>query len=146
MQQVFDPWTRARACGKPRILINDGFATHESLEVLTFCFENNIVLCRLPSHTSHKLQPLDVSVFAPLKSAYRDQVERLCRGGEDNIGKQHFTELYNAARNIAFTPRIIKSAFAKSGLWPLDPDCVLRETHKPPAELNILPMQESGQR
>ena len=55
LQKVFDPQTRARANGKPRILINDGFTTHESLEVLQFCFENNIVLCRLPSHTSHKL-------------------------------------------------------------------------------------------
>ena len=53
VQRVFDPLTRARANGKPRI--NDGFGTHESLEVLTYCFENNIILCRLPSHTSHKL-------------------------------------------------------------------------------------------
>lgn len=67
IQHVFDPLTRATACGKPRILVNDGFATHESLEVITFCFDNNIILCRLPSHTSHKLQPLDVGVFAPLK-------------------------------------------------------------------------------
>jgi hypothetical protein len=29
-------------------------------------------LCRLPSHTSHKLQPCDVAVFAALKAAYRD--------------------------------------------------------------------------
>ncbi|KAL1641204.1 hypothetical protein SLS61_010183, partial [Didymella pomorum] len=42
----------------------DGFGTHESLEVLKFCYENNIVLCRLPSHSSHKLQPCDVA-FTP---------------------------------------------------------------------------------
>jgi hypothetical protein len=71
MKQVFDPQTKARAGQKPRILIFDGFGPHETLEVLEFCFENNIILCRLPSHTSHKLQPCDVAVFGPLKTAYR---------------------------------------------------------------------------
>jgi hypothetical protein len=64
-RRVFDPQTKPRANGKPRILINDGFTAHESLEVLKFCHENNIILCRLPSHTSYKLQPCDVAVFGP---------------------------------------------------------------------------------
>ena len=50
------PQTRARAQGKPRILINDGFAAHESLDVLEFCFKNNIVLCRLPFAVSYVSQ------------------------------------------------------------------------------------------
>lgn len=72
IQHVFDPQTKARANRRPRILISDGFGTHESIEVLRFCYENNIILCRIPSHTSHKLQPCDVGVFGPLKSAYRE--------------------------------------------------------------------------
>jgi hypothetical protein len=68
---------------------------------MTFCYENNIILCRLPSHTSHKLQPCDVAVFGPLKTAYREQVERLFRGGAGTIGKQHFMLLYSRARVTA---------------------------------------------
>ena len=45
LQHVFDPLTRSRANQKLRVLINDGFGTHESLEVMKFCFENNIILC-----------------------------------------------------------------------------------------------------
>jgi hypothetical protein len=71
---------------------------------LEFCFENNIRLCRFPSHTSHKLQPCDVGVFAPLKSAYRDEVERLWRGGANTVRKEHFTSLYGPAREKALTP------------------------------------------
>jgi hypothetical protein len=71
LKSVFDPQTKAQAQQKPRILISDGFGTHETLEILEYCFENNILPCRLPSHTSHKLQPCDVGVFAPLKAAYR---------------------------------------------------------------------------
>jgi DDE superfamily endonuclease len=70
---------------KPRILICDGFGTHESLEVMQYCFENHIILCRIPSHTSHKLQPCDVGVFGPLKAAYREQVERLYRQSASSI-------------------------------------------------------------
>ncbi len=52
---VSDPQTKSRADLQPRILINDGFAARKSLEVLQFYYENNIILCRLPSHTSCKL-------------------------------------------------------------------------------------------
>jgi DDE superfamily endonuclease len=75
LKLVFDPQTKERANKKPRVLICDGFGTHETLEILEFCFENNILLCRLPSHTSHVLQPCDISVFGPLKTAYRSQLE-----------------------------------------------------------------------
>jgi len=57
--------------------ISNCFGTHETLEALEFCFENNIILCRFPSHTSYKLQPCDVGLFAPLKAAYRDEAKRL---------------------------------------------------------------------
>ncbi|KAJ5745113.1 hypothetical protein N7520_010295 [Penicillium odoratum] len=127
VEHVFDPQTRDRAGDRPRLLICDGFGTHESLEVMKFCFANRIILCRLPSHTSHKLQPCDVGVFSPLKTAYRAQVEQACRAGVSTIGKPHFTYLYDRARKEAFTPRNIRSAWSRSGLFPLDPSRVLRE-------------------
>jgi hypothetical protein len=141
---IFDPETRERANHKPRVLICDGFGTHETLEILEYCFANNILLCRLASHTSHKTQPCDVSVFAPLKAAYREQVERLERGGVNTIGKEHFTFLYSRARGEAFTPRNIKASFAASGLLPFNPDRVLRDMPKPPAELTITTADEGG--
>ena len=78
--RTFDPQTSERANGKPWVLICDGFASHENLGILASCFANNIIICHMPSHTSHKLQPCDVGVFGPLKTAYSDEVEWLCRG------------------------------------------------------------------
>ena len=72
LKLVFDPLTKQRANKRPRILVWDGFGTHETLEILEVCFENNITVCRMPSHTSHKLQPCDVEVFVSLKTAYRE--------------------------------------------------------------------------
>jgi hypothetical protein len=69
------------------------------------------------SHTSHKLQPLDVGVFASLKTAYRDRVERLYRGGVTIVGKEHFTSLYSPAREEAFKKRNIMARWAGSGLY-----------------------------
>lgn len=131
IQHVFDPLTKATANGKPRILISDGLASHESLDVMAFCYENNIILCQLPSHTSHKLQPCDVAVFGPLKTAYREQVERLFRGGAGTIGKKHFTLLYSRARATAMTARNIRSAWSKAGLVPLNPQRVLGSLEAP---------------
>jgi hypothetical protein len=135
VENVFDPQTRDRAGDRPRLLICDGFGTHESVEVMKFCFANRIILCRLPSHTSHKLQPCDVGVFGPLKTAYRAQVEQACRAGVGAIGKPHFTYLYDRARNEAFTSRNIRSAWSKSGLFPFDPSRVLREFPAPRTEI-----------
>jgi hypothetical protein len=132
LTRVFDPQTKDKAKGKPRVLICDGFGTHETLEVLEFCFENNIILCCLPSHTSHKLQPCDVGPFAPLKTAYRDQVERLNRGGVDTIGKEHFTSLYSPARDKALSKRNILAGWAATGLFPFNPERVFRHTPRPP--------------
>jgi hypothetical protein len=44
IKQIFYPQTKARANGKPRILICDGFGTHETLEIIEFCLENNIIM------------------------------------------------------------------------------------------------------
>ena len=135
---VFDPQTEAKANQKPRVLICDGFGTHETLETLEYCFENNIILCRLPFHTSHKLQPRDVGVFGPLKTAYRDEVERLYRGGFDTVGKEHFTSLYEPARNRALTKGNIRAGWAAAGLFPFDPEKVLQDIPKPLPEAAVL--------
>ena len=134
---VFDPQTKERANQKPRVLIWDGYGTQETLKILDFCFENNIILCRLPSHTSYKLQPCDVGAFTTLKAAYCDHAERLFRRGANTIGKEHFTSPHNAARGKAFTKRNITAAWAASGLFPLNPDRLLRTTPKLPAQLTI---------
>ena len=140
--RVFDPQTKALANLKPRVLICDGFGTHETLEILEFCFENNILLCRLPSHTSHKLQPCDIGVFAPLKTAYRDEVERLYREGLDTINKEHFTSLYKPARERALCKRNILAGWAATGLFPFNPERVVRHTPKPSTELTTSNVDE----
>jgi hypothetical protein len=118
-------------------LIYDSFGIYETLEILEFYFENNILLYRLPSYTSYKLQLYNISVFTPLKAAYRNEVDRLEQGGVNMIGKEHFTFLYNPVRKRVFIPKNIKAGFTVSGLFPFNPDRILRSIPAPVVELVV---------
>jgi len=65
--------------------------------------ENKIVTLCMPSHTSHLLQPLDVGYFAPLKAAYRNQVQELARRRVFHIDKVDFLQIYAGIRDTVFT-------------------------------------------
>jgi len=131
---VFNPQTKERANQKPRVLIYNGFGTHETSKSWSFVSKTTSS-CAVSLLTPPKLQPCDISVFGPLKTAYRDQLERLERGYIGTIGKEHFTYLYSPARNQALTSRNIRAGWAKAGLFPFNPDKVLSNIPKPPAEL-----------
>ena len=45
----------------------DGHHSHISLELLKVARSNDIHLVCLPPHVTHLIQPLDVSVFGPVK-------------------------------------------------------------------------------
>ena len=65
---------------------------------------NKVYLLALPAYSSHVTQPLDVAVFSPLKSYYRQFLDEF---GNDDVGaavsKQNFLHAYNKARKAAFT-------------------------------------------
>ncbi|EAQ87051.1 hypothetical protein CHGG_08304 [Chaetomium globosum CBS 148.51] len=67
LREVFEPQTRNRTVGRYRLLILDGHGSHSTPEFDKFCTEHRILTECMPSHSSHYLQPLDVSCFAVLK-------------------------------------------------------------------------------
>jgi len=50
------------------LIILDNHESHRSLEAIEFARKNHIVLLSVPPHTTHKLQPLDVSLFSSFKN------------------------------------------------------------------------------
>jgi hypothetical protein len=76
-------------------------------------------------------------VFASLKAAYREQAQRLERGGVNSISKEHFTSLYSSAREKAFISKNIIASFTVSSLFLFNLDRVLRSMLKPLANLTI---------
>ena len=45
---------------------------HVTVDVIMKAMEVGLDLVTLPSHTSHRLQPLDVGVFVPYERAFRE--------------------------------------------------------------------------
>lgn len=52
------------------LLVYDGHSSHISLSVVEAVRQENVVILKLPPHTSHVLQPMDLTVFKPLKLMY----------------------------------------------------------------------------
>ena len=55
---------------KPVLVILDGHQSHKLIEAIQFARDNYRRLITIPPHTSHKLWPLDLAVFGPLKTGY----------------------------------------------------------------------------
>ncbi|KAJ8912429.1 hypothetical protein NQ315_006095 [Exocentrus adspersus] len=74
----------------PVLLIMDNHISHISYTAIKMARENNITLLTLPPHTSHKLQPLDRTVYGPLKAHYNSA----CHSWLMNHPGQCITKLY----------------------------------------------------
>ncbi|ESZ92697.1 transposase [Sclerotinia borealis F-4128] len=119
LEKVFIPQTTPSEAGDARLLILNGYGSHETMPFMYRCFENNIYLLFLPPHISHALQPLDLSVFSPLKNAYRHALNNLNSLSDSTpIGKRSFLHCYQKARMEALIVHNIKAGWKASGLWP----------------------------
>ena len=85
LQKHFIPLTRTHTVGRYRLLILDGHGSHTTPEFDSTCLENNIITLCMPPHSSHLCQPLDVSIFAPLKKSYYKYIEYRTRLGFSHI-------------------------------------------------------------
>ena len=77
LKRVFDRNTSEKAGRSRRLLIVDGHSSHINLKFIDYADRNRILLAVLPPHSTHRLQPLDVSVFSPLATYYTEEVDDL---------------------------------------------------------------------
>ena len=70
LKHVFDRHTKAKAGNHRRLLIVDGHNSHVNMRFINYCDQNHILLAILPPHSTHRLQPLDVGLFAFLAQYY----------------------------------------------------------------------------
>jgi len=104
------------------LLLVDGHSSHESDEADQISEENNIQLVRLPPHTTHKLQPLDVGLFGPMQAAWRKQCKNFTLKTLDVMPLSKVVEEYLDARTRVMKESNIVSAWKKSGILSLDPN------------------------
>jgi hypothetical protein len=124
---VFEPSTQPTDQTQRRLLIMDGHSSHITANVIAYCMQHAIDLLILPPHTSYVLQPLDVSVFSPLKRALAIETDAASRLDPGRIPRAEWTSMYIRARQSAFRASNILSRFRATGLWPLSPITVLKK-------------------
>ena len=144
LQKVFEPHTQEKAGNRRRLLIVDGHSSHVNLKFIEWADSHRIILMILPPHSTHRLQPLDVSLFSPLATAYSNQITQLMMDGYGlvSMSKREFWPMFKVAFETAFTEQNIKSGFAKTGIWPYKPNMVLDKISRPEPPPEPIPLQE----
>lgn len=126
---MFDRHTKSKArLGRDyRLLLVDGHGSHMNMKFIEWCDQHNILLAVYPPHSTHRLQPLDVSLFNPLANYYSQELstwihktQGLCK-----LNKRHFFGLFWPAYVRAFSQENIASGWLKTGLSPFNPEEVL---------------------
>jgi len=110
---------------RPLLLIFDGLKAHISLGLIEKAEENDILLYCLPPHSSHLLQPLDVSVFGPLKVGWKRVASTFTHFSGRPLNNFNFARLYKVAWNTSITASVIAGGFKRSGIYPFDRKAVV---------------------
>ncbi|OQU99513.1 hypothetical protein CLAIMM_05140 [Cladophialophora immunda] len=93
------------------------------------CHQNNIVVYYLLPHSSHVLQPLDLTYFSPVKSRYRAQIADLARFDDASLVKKtRFLQIYQKASQEGLSVANIKSGWKASGIYPWNPRNAIRSS------------------
>lgn len=101
------------------LLLLDNHSSHVSIKCIDYCRNNGIVMLSYPPHCSHKLQPLDRSVYGPFKKA----VNTACDGWmRTNPGKTmtiyDIPGIVATALPRAMTLSNVQAGFRNSGIFP----------------------------
>lgn len=105
----------------PILLILDNHESHISLAAYNICKKNNIHVLTLPPHTSHRMQPLDLTFHGPLKTAYNKECESYMTNNPGaKITTFDVVGLYTKAFNRTTTLEKAISGFKAAGICPMD--------------------------
>ena len=106
----------------PVLLILDGHSSHtKNLELIEKARTNNVIMLSLPSHCTHKLQPLDVAVFKAVNVFYNQEVQTWLREHPGRpVTEFQIASLFRSAYEKAATLKNALSGFRKTGINPFN--------------------------
>lgn len=107
---------------RPLLLLLDGHSSHYNPSTLKMAAKESVIIFCLPPHTTHIANPLDVSGFSALKTAWHQNCHEYT---VEHFGKKvtrfQFSQLFSKAWFKAMTPTNIIAGFRACGVCPLDP-------------------------
>lgn len=126
------------------LLIVDGHASHKSFEALNFAKENGIEIVCLPPHCTHRMQPLDVCFYGPLKTYFNQEISVWLRNHPGRVVTAfQIGYLFNQAYGKTASVQNACNGFKSTGLWPVNPD-IFPDHFFEPAETTNIPMASTA--
>ena len=107
----------------PVLVVLDNHDSHLAIKGLDFAKENGIILLSFPPHCSHKMQPLDISFFGPLKKriSQAQQIWLRCHPGQ-SMTIYDTPGIVGEAWKDTVTVRNTTAGFEKPGIFPFNKD------------------------
>jgi hypothetical protein len=103
------------------LLILDGHGSHVTLKAIKQTMDFGLDMITLPSHTSHALQPLDISCFKPFKKTFRKKkVATMVISKHQEPDKITFVGWVDKAIEQLLTKDNIRSWIKVIKIWPLN--------------------------
>ena len=110
---------------RPLLLLMDGHSSHYNPEAIHIAKENNVILFTLIPHTTHEMQPMDTSVFGPLKAHWKNACHEFMQNNPGKVvTKYQFSPLLNQAWLKTMTPSVIINGFRYCGVYPLNSQAI----------------------
>ena len=122
--RFLDDWLEERPETKrPVVLFLDGASQHISFTASNFAKEHGIILIYLPANSTHGTQPLDVSFFSPLKTAWTATIESLQTENFNFCATQKNFPMVLARciNNLDTKAENARSGFRMTGIFPHNP-------------------------
>jgi len=105
----------------PVLLLLDNHVSHISINIINYARDHGVVMLSFPPHCSHRLQPLDRSVYGPFKRYVSTGQNMWMR---NNPGKRmtiyDIPSIVKQALPLAVTPVNITSGFKACGIYPFN--------------------------
>lgn len=128
---------------KKIILVLDNHESHKYYPALKYATDNNIIFVSFAPHTTHKIQPLDVSVFGPIKQFYEQEINIFQKNYSGRIINQYdVAKIFSPAYLKGATPHNAVSGFKRTGIWPFNPR-IFGDEEFAPASVTDRPLENS---
>jgi DDE superfamily endonuclease len=129
-EKCFVPYaTSKKVTADPIVLYVDGHDSHETDHVRKIGFDNHVIVIAFPSKCTHKLQPLDVVVFAQSQRSWTTHCNRRLIEGV-RMTRYNVVQEYMKIRGV-MTSKLIQSAFRCCGIHPFNPSIFTEEDFAP---------------